>query len=179
MAQGTTRCVLRNGPGPATEVPWLTCVHKARGGAPQEQPHSQHAHSGHCRKLYSTSSGRAQAPVGCPNVEVGLKFKPIPRGLGSRTDICVSQQGCDNHREKRRPCLTSSASSGHHNNYVAYKGLMVNTLCKDVAGIYAKNSSPTKNIRLMEATQGYSHIKIALQDLQYTTISPKLRVTEI
>ena len=119
---------------------------------------------GSCRGILSGSSPSGSAPVPptshcSPETDLGASTQTT----GEQT---LPSTGLYNHRAKRRPCSTSSAGSGHHNtNHTPYQGdISQHTMRKDVAGIHTKNSPCTKNIKLMEATQGCSHMKTPLQD---------------
>ena len=76
-----------------------------------------------------------------------------------RAVTTTEQRECPTqHKIQCRLCLPQHKS--HH-----YEGdNSQHTLRKDVADIHTKNSPHTKNIGLTQATQGHSHIKIALQD---------------
>ena len=92
----------------------------------------------------------------------GLLFQ-----LGSRP---CHWQGCENHRAKRRHCLTSRVGSGHHNtNHTPYQGDNSQyTLRKDVASIYTKNSPHTKNVKTWRLQGMLPHKKTPRRPQQKT-----------
>ena len=73
--------------------------------------------------------------------------------------------GCNNHRTGTRSCSVSSRGSGHHYSshtlFLEENGQ--HALRKEVAVIHNKNSPSTKNIKPMQARQGWAHVQIVLQ----------------
>lgn len=68
--------------------------------------------------------------------------------------------GCNNHRTRTRSCSVSGRGSGHqdtsHTLFLEENGQ--HTLRKKAAVIHNKNSPSTKNVKPMQASQGWAHV---------------------
>ena len=86
--------------------------------------HSQWAASAEeLRSGFSPSGSTPVLPFSYHSFEMDLGISTPTTG----EQLC-SQQGSENHREKRRPCSISTGSSGHNNSHTPIKGIMASTL---------------------------------------------------
>lgn len=159
-----TACILTAEAGQRA-LPNTVSFVSLQNGLTNRQHHTGHfpVDSSYGRILNGSSSNRS-TPVPSPHTTAQKWiWELLFQQLGSRPG---PQQGCDNHRAKKRPHSTSRAGAGHHYiNHIHYQGdNSQHTWRKRVAATHTRNSPHNKNIRCTQATQGWSHIKTALQE---------------
>lgn len=108
-------------------------------------------------------------PVGAPSSPSGHPVPSASHRIWKHIWALLVQQlrsrpcplsGCNNHRTRTRSCSVSGRGSGHqdtsHTLFLEENGQ--HTLRKKAAVIHNKNSPSTKNVKPMQARQGWAHV---------------------